>query len=113
MKYDLSQSFDKSKAKLRFEKLLENGSKIELKEYKAKRTRSQNRYLHVVFTIIGQELGYTDHESKVTMKRYFSNTYEWAKYQKGSEWFLKSTSEYDTSEMTTFIEVPFPGERQR
>jgi len=105
VKLDLSIPFEAARAKAYLDGLIVRKAKIELKEYKKARTSSQNRYLHVLFTFIGNELGYTDHEAKTTMKRYFANDgHDWAKYNKGKEWFLKSTADYTTEEMTIFVD---------
>jgi hypothetical protein len=105
MKYDLSNTFDISKARVRLEHLVVKRAKISMTEFTPKRTIQQNKYLHVCIMFLANELGYTEHEAKVTIKRYFATDgHKWAVYTKGKEMFLKSTSEYNQDEMKTLIE---------
>lgn len=99
MKLDLNQDFDKQKATTYLGKMMEKGSFIEIKEIRSKRTINQNSYLHVCFSIIALDLGYTLQEIKTVLKRQYGMTYE-----KNGNKFLKSTTELDTVEMTHFID---------
>ncbi len=56
MKYNLKNSNEADKAKFYFNRLLERGSLIELKEIKRTRTNQQNRAMHKFFTVIADEL---------------------------------------------------------
>jgi len=87
------------RAEVYFDKLVEQGAKIELKKIPQKRTLSQNAYLHVLFTLWGGEYGYTVEEAKIVVKRALNYTYE-----KSGQTFLVHTSEMNTSELTEFID---------
>ncbi len=66
------------------------------------RTNLQNRYLHAIFNLLSQELGYTKDEVKQIFKRKFLS---YKKEVKGKiTTFVKGTHELDTKEMTDFIE---------
>jgi hypothetical protein len=100
LKLDLSKSFDKKKAQTYLDKLIEKQSKIELKEYKEARSNRQNRYFHVICTILADDLGYTVDEMKIEIKR----NLEWMMYIKNGKKFLKSSKELDTKEFTDLID---------
>jgi len=101
MKLDLSQSFDLNKGALYFEKLKDKQAKIELKEFRQSRSIPQNSYLHVCFTILANETGYTIEEIKSITKREFGS---FMVYEKNGHKFLRSTAHLDTLEMTEFID---------
>ena len=56
MKYDLSTPKDKELFKNYYDKLLSKGAKVELKEVKVTRSQRQNRSLHLLFSMISNEL---------------------------------------------------------
>ena len=82
-----------------FKKLLDDKAKIELKKIPAKRTISQNSYVHKLFTLWGSEYGLTTEEAKITVKRALGYTY----MKNGQEYFTQ-TSGMDTKELTEFID---------
>lgn len=96
---DLSISPELEKARIYFFKLIQNGSKIELKKIPKKRTLKQNRYVHALFTLAGSNFGYSTDEMKITVKRILGYTYQ----KNGSEYFV-STASMDTKEKTEFID---------
>lgn len=98
-KYDLSNEYDKKAASFKFQKLMEKGKYIDLTEKRQARTIQQNKYLHIVFGVIAMEYGLTMDETKQLMKVKFGE-----KYSKKSHEFVKSTADYNTLEMTIFIE---------
>lgn len=99
MKYNLKEQFDTKKAKTYLDKLIEKGSKIELKEIRPSRSLSQNSYLHVCLSLYGIEFGYTLNEAKTDLKRMYGLVYE-----KGGKKYLRSTADLDSKELTEFIE---------
>jgi len=99
MRLDLSKNIDRTRAAAYMNKLIEKGAKIELKQFKPKRSLSQNSYLHLALSIIANESGYSLAETKTLMKRQYGLMYE-----KNGQKFLKSTSQLDTKEMTDFID---------
>jgi len=96
---DLSISPELEKARIYFDKLIQDGSKIELKKIPEKRTLKQNRYVHVLFTLAGSNFGYSTEEMKITVKRILGYVYE----KNGSEYFV-STALMNTKEKTEFID---------
>ncbi len=112
MKYDLEKTYDCSKAMEYLKKLIEDGSKAELKKIYPKRSTSQNSYLHVLFTLWGLEFGYTIDEAKDLVKDELGYTYENVSnklYNKLSPFsrvplHRKKTSAMDSKELTIFID---------
>lgn len=105
MKYNLANSIEKHKAITRFQKLLEDNKKIELKEVKPRRTLSQNAYLHVCITLYAIEFGFTVEEAKTQLKRLC----DFMRYEKEDNngkkiVFLKQTSIMTTDEIGQFID---------
>jgi hypothetical protein len=100
MEYNLENSLDRKKAKVYFDKLMSGSGIIEIKKKQAKRSVSQNAYVHVCFTLFGIEYGLTIAESKTLLKRNCS----FMVYDKKGEKFLRSTSDLDKYEMTNFID---------
>lgn len=66
MLYNLSSPLDVQNARTRLEMLVKRGCTIELSEKKAKRSLSQNRYLHLLLGYFASQTG---------------NTLEWVKQQ--------------------------------
>lgn len=64
MLFDTNKPIDKQKAVDRFNVLIKKQCIFELTEKKPKRTYKQNRYLHLILSWFGVELGYTLVESK-------------------------------------------------
>lgn len=112
MKYDLTKTYDCSKAAEYFGKLLKDGAKMEIKKIHPKRSLSQNSYLHVLFKLWGNEFGYTIDEAKDTIKDALGYTYEADKGKLFNKIIpfsrvsvhRKKTSEMDTKELTKFID---------
>ena len=100
MIYNLKKYIDKERAKKRFNDLLEEEAKIELKK-KVKRTLRQNRYLHLILGWFGIELGYTLNEAKILFKSRSLDIFE---YTKNEITFFRSSAELDSKKMTTAIE---------
>lgn len=100
MKLDLSKDIDIKKFKTYSEKLLEKKSKVELTELREKRTLQQNSYLHVCISLFAIEFGYTLDEAKTLLKR----ECPFMRYEKNGILFLKRTRDFDTKELTDFID---------
>ena len=99
MKFNLKLLNEKQAAKDYFDKLLEQGARIELLKKNPKRSLQHNAYLHVLFSCYGLEFGYTLDETKTLIKRdlgYF--------YEKGGVKFLSKTSEMDSKQLSEFID---------
>ena len=69
MIYNLENTIEAKKAKLKLESLINSGKQIELKEKRQKRTIKQNSYMHVCIALFGIEFGYDLTESKTLLKR--------------------------------------------
>ena len=100
MIYDLGSNEEKNKAAYKLDELIKSGKVIELTEKRKKRTISQNAYMHVVFSLLAIELGYTLEETKTVMKR----ECHFMVYDKDGMKFLKRTRDLNTKELTDFIE---------
>jgi len=96
---DLHIEADRKRAKVYFDKLILDSSKIELKKIAKRRTLNQNSYLHAILTLYAVEWGWSLEEAKTCVKRELKYTYE-----KNGEEFLKRTSDMNTKELTTFID---------
>ena len=99
MKLNLSIESDANKARVYFDKLIKDGSKIELKKISPKRTINQNSYVHALFQLWGSHFGYSMDEAKQVVKTELGYTYE-----KEYNTFLHKTSEMNTKELTELID---------
>lgn len=109
MIYNSTNKFDVEKAKTRFNWLLENNKTFELTEKRAKRSISQNSYLHLILSWYALEYGETmeyikqDVFKKEINKDIFQTEYTNKKTGEiRTDW--KSTSNIDSKEMTTAID---------
>lgn len=98
MIFKLSNPHDRDKAKTYFSKLYNAEADIEIKRMVKPRTVKQNKYLHALFAIFGNEFGYTVEEAKILIKRELKYT-----YTKSGQVFLKHTSEMSVDELSRFI----------
>ena len=103
MRFNLSKESEVTSFKHRVEYLIEKGKKVELTEKRPIRSLSQNRYLHIVFSYFGLELGYTLEEVKQTIFKRIVCASDYVYQKKGIE-FYKSTSSRNSLEMTNDIE---------
>lgn len=109
MKYELKKSYDQQKALEYLHKLIESESKCEVKKIHPKRSVSQNSYLHVLFTLWGNEWGYTIDEAKREVKYALGYTYRKIAHKEkvmdiGNAEQYRKTSDMDSKELTIFIE---------
>ena len=72
---------------------------VELKKILKPRTINQNKFLHVLITLFGIEVGYTIEEAKTLLKRNCS----FMIYEKKNEQFLRRTRDMNTKELADFI----------
>ena len=100
MKYDLSNTHDLNSFKTKVDKLIADKKKVELKAIKQVRTIQQNKYLHILFTLYGIEVGLTIEESKTLVKR----SCPFGTYEKNGNKFLIRTRDLNTQQMTDFID---------
>lgn len=100
MKLNLSTPYDKAKAQTRLNVLIDKGANIELTEIRQKRSIKSNAYLHVLVSLCAIEWGYTLDEMKTSLKR----ECEFMRYTKNKQLFLKRTREFDSKELSDFIE---------
>lgn len=99
MIYDCSKWNHRENAIKRFNELIEEKKKFELKVLHPKRSIPQNSYLHALFSIYGLNFGLTLEEVKEDIKRDLNYVYE-----KNGRIYLKHTSEDTTKGITEFIE---------
>ena len=100
MKFDLSQGEDCVRAEDYFNKLLGQNARIEIKKHSGVKSARQNRYLYACFKVLSDYSGYTVEEIKQILK----TTSSVMVIEKGGHRFLRSISELDSKEMTTFID---------
>jgi len=100
MIYRLKEQRDKERFIKRVNELVETDKTIDLSEKRAKRSIDQNSYLHVIIGLLGIETGHTLEEAKqlIKFKCPFMN------YKKKDAYFLRSTTELNTKEMTELID---------
>jgi len=92
---DLKQPFDRTKAVEKFDWMVKNEKRIELKTVGKKRSISQNNYLHLMLTWYACETGFTIEESKRIYKLMNKDVYI---YEKNGVSFLKSSADLTTIE---------------
>jgi hypothetical protein len=102
MLLDLGKSIDAGRAKAYLDKLIKEGKRCELKEVRSQRTSQQNAYLHVCLAMFCTETGYTVDEAK---ELFSLQNPDLLRYQKNGVSFRRSTTELDTKEMTTLIDL--------
>ncbi len=107
MIYKTENTHHRQRAITRFNKLIENGSTIELTEKKPKRSIAQNRYLHLLFAWFAYETGYTPEEVKQYIFKKLVNVSIFYDGEVGElvpvqRW--RSTADLDKKELTTAID---------
>ena len=102
MIYNTSNEVERIQSKAYYDKLVEKGAKIELKEKKSSRTFNQNKYLHLLLSYFGLCFGYSKEEAKEVWKRDICP--EIFVYEKNNHIFVRSSADLDTLEMTKAIE---------
>ena len=100
MLLDLNKALDRSKFQDRSKKLLEKRCIVDLTE-KTGRTIKQNKYLHVILSYFGSELGYTLQESKTLFKTLNKEIFH---YEKNNCKFVKSSADVSKVELTKAID---------
>ena len=101
MKFDLSNDIDVKNFRSRTEYLIKKEAKVDLTEKQHSRSLDQNKFLHVCFTYVAQETGYTIEEAKHVLKMDFG---KFMKYTKGDFTFYRSTASLNKNECSEFIE---------
>ena len=108
MRYDLLKSYDRQKVHEYLDKLIKQEAKVELKKIHPKRSTSANAYLHVLFTLWGQEFGYLMDEAKREVKTGLGYVYEkdrtYGSFKGVPERHYYKTSEMDSKQLTVFID---------
>lgn len=100
MKYDTNNQYDINQARTKLDWLIEHKKLIEIKEIRAKRSISQNSYLHVVITLWAIYMGLTINEAKTDLKR----ACHFMSYEKGGKIYLVETHKQDSKQLTEFID---------
>ena len=107
MIYSTEIPTQKERAKERFEWLISNAKRIELKEKKQKRSIAQNSYLHLILGWFGLQFGYTLEEVKQEIfKKEVNPEIFYAGEKEGvvNIQMWRSTTALDTGELTTAID---------
>lgn len=99
-KYNFNTPYDINQAKIKLDWLIEHNKLVEIKEIRAKRSLSQNSYLHVVITLWGIYMGLTINESKTDLKR----ACHFMSYEKKGKTYLVETHKQDSKQLTEFID---------
>jgi len=99
MKLDLSKEWDLNRFRTYSDKLIESGSRVELKKFREKRSISQNAYFHVCVKMIAEEIGDTENEVKQDLKREYG-----LYYMKDGKQYYEETSDLDTEQMKQFTD---------
>jgi hypothetical protein len=107
MFFDASNELDRKRAEERFEWIIENQKRFEMKVKNPRRSIPQNSYLHLILTWFGVEFGYTLEEVKQDIFKKEVNVDIFYQGQVGQlieipRW--KSTADIDTKEMTLAID---------
>lgn len=102
MIYNLKNKHDQQRFKERCNFLYKEAKTVVLKEKRYKRTFKQNRYLHLILSWYGLEIGYTLEEMKQEFKT--RTCPELFRYTKKCKTYYRGTSDLDTLEMTIFID---------
>lgn len=100
MKFDLSEDYDRYKAKEYFDKLMKDGEKIDITKKQVKRTLNQNSYFHACCGLLAQYSGYTIEEIKKIIK----DQLEFMKYTKNNHEFYRSSADLNKEEFSDLIE---------
>lgn len=100
MKFNSANLLEAKQAQTRLDYLIEHKKRFELKQIRAKRSISQNSYLHVVIALYAIHFGHTLYEAKVDLKRMC----DFMTYVKNGKMYLVQTSKQDSKELTLFIE---------
>ena len=100
MIYNLLNIIDRQEHQAKVAFNLANSKLVEMKGKRAKRSVSQNSYLHVCISIYAIEFGYNLDEAKTSLKRECS----FMRYEKKDQTFLKRTRDFDSKELTDFID---------
>ena len=101
MNYNLANPDEVKAARNRLSYLVRKKGRVQLKQIIAKRTLSQNSYLHLILQAFGANFGYTLEESKLVYKQVNSALYY---YDKKGRTFIKSSADLDKEQMAQSID---------
>ena len=108
MIYNLTNEYEVPKFREQVNKLISDGSTVELKKLHPKRTLQQNSYLHLLLGYFGSEYGLSIEEVKLDIFKRTCNTELFRRSHNNKKGvrveFLRSTAELTTAEMSTAIE---------
>lgn len=108
MIYNLDNEYEVPKFREKVDKLIADGSTVELKKVHPKRTIKQNSYLHLILGYFGSEYGLSVDQVKYDFFKRTCNLELFSRPQTNKKGlrveFLRSTAELTTAEMTIAIE---------
>jgi 1,2-phenylacetyl-CoA epoxidase PaaB subunit len=104
MLYDANNNEDVKRSKEYHEKLIKQKAKFEIVN-KNRRTNDQNSYLHAIISFFAADQGYCLHEAKEYFYKAVANNSIFAvKTKDGKGYYLRSSKDLTTKEMTVSIE---------
>lgn len=101
MKYRLADPIENKAARNRLYYLCAKKRMVEIKEFKFKRSLSQNSYLHLIIAAFGINFGYTLEEAKLIYKEVNKDIYY---YYKKKRTFIRSSADLNKAEMAKSID---------
>lgn len=108
MKYDGTNPFHAQQARSKLERLIKEQKVFELTEKKPKRSLSQNKYLHVILSYFGCQIGETMEYVKRNYYKILCNKDTFVRERDdkylGKIKYLRSSADLDSAEMSLTIE---------
>lgn len=108
MQYDGSNPLQAQQARTKLEKMIKEQKVFELTEKKPKRSLSQNKYLHVILSYFGCQIGETMEYVKRNYYKILCNKETFVREREdkflGRIKYLRSSAELDSAEMSMTIE---------
>ena len=98
---DMKSQFQRDRVAKFIAEATEKGWTIKVEKIRQPRSLQQNRYYWALLTIYGMDTGNTPEEMHTDMRRAYGMDY---KKEETGKRYLKSTTELDTKEFTTYIE---------
>lgn len=108
MQYDGSNPLQAQQARTKLEKMIKEQKVFELTEKKPKRSLSQNKYLHVILSYFGCQIGETMEYVKRNYYKILCNKDTFVREREdkflGRIKYMRSSAELDSAEMSMTIE---------
>lgn len=106
MQYNFAVVGDDEKAEVYLDKLIKQKALCDIIKVSPKRSKRQNRYLHVLIRAFGMHFGYDEEEAKYVYKIINASLYAYKKTALGEEQvFMKSSAALTSEEMAKSIDT--------